>query len=63
MPGDRALWKRITIEFDPTTTPIKGRVREDEAPAREFEGMLELFSVLEAARGQAARAEGDDPME
>ena len=51
----------MTIEFDPDDTPITGRVeREDRAP-QEFEGIVELIALVEAARktvdgGPAARS-------
>ena len=40
----------MTIEFDPVSTPIMGRLQRDQQPAQEFEGMVELVSLLEAAR-------------
>ncbi len=49
MNGRRHLL-RMTIEFDPDATPIAGRVElEDRAP-QEFEGIIELIALVEAAR-------------
>jgi len=45
---------RITIEFDPNATPIAGRVEREEMAPQEFEGILELIALVEAARQAAA---------
>lgn len=46
----------MTIEFDPTSTPIMGWLVGDKRPRQEFQGMLELISLVEAAR-RAARSD------
>jgi hypothetical protein len=48
---------RITVEIDPRVMPIGGWLRTGSGSRREFRGMLELLSLLETARRQAA---GDD---
>ena len=41
---------RMTVEFDPDATPITGRVEHEDRAPQEFEGLLELIALVEAAR-------------
>jgi hypothetical protein len=41
---------RLTIEIDPRSQPIAGWLQPKGEPRREFVGMLELISLLEALR-------------
>lgn len=50
MTGDVSGLVRVTIEFDPASAPITGWFQREERPRQEFRGMLELISLLEAAR-------------
>jgi hypothetical protein len=40
----------MTIEFDPDATPIAGRVEQEDRAPQDFEGILELVALVEAAR-------------
>lgn len=44
---------RMTIEIDRDSTPIAGRVAQANESPQEFEGILELISLVEAARRPA----------
>jgi hypothetical protein len=55
MTGDVSGLVRVTIEFDPASAPITGWLQREERPWQEFRGMLELISLLEAARDHAVR--------
>lgn len=46
---------RMTIEFDQDSVPIAGRVQQGDQAPQEFEGILELVSLVEAARRSAER--------
>lgn len=41
---------RMTIEFDQDSTPIAGRVEQPDHVTQEFEGIVELVALVEAAR-------------
>lgn len=43
----------MTIEFDPDATPIAGRVEQEDRVPQEFEGILELIALVDAARKPA----------
>lgn len=60
MTGDASGLVRVTIEFDPTSAPIKGWLKREECAGQEFQGMLELISLLEAARDHSVRG-GPEP--
>jgi hypothetical protein len=45
---------RITVEIDARAVPIGGWLETGSGSRREFQGMLELLWLLEAARRQAA---------
>ena len=49
---------RMTIEFDQDSMPIAGRVPQGDQAPQDFEGMLELVSLVEAARRSADRRAG-----
>jgi hypothetical protein len=49
---------RITVEIDPGAVPIGGWLQSGPGSRLEFHGMLELLSLLEAARQQAASNDG-----
>lgn len=50
MSSDQPHLLRVTIEFDPDSTPISGRIEQGNRSPQAFEGMLELISIVEAAR-------------
>ncbi len=50
MTGDAAGLVRVTIELDPASRPIVGWFEQQHRPPQEFRGILELISLLEAAR-------------
>jgi hypothetical protein len=41
---------RMTIEFDQDSIPIAGRVEQPDHVTQEFEGIVELVALVEAAR-------------
>jgi hypothetical protein len=53
--GDTSGLVRVTIEFDPASAPITGWFQREERTREEFRGMLELITLLEAARDDAVR--------
>ncbi len=55
MTGDTSGFVRVIIEFDPASVPIMGWFQREERPREEFRGMLELITLLEAARDVAVR--------
>jgi hypothetical protein len=44
---------RMTIEFDGLSTPTVGWLVEEGGTRQEFQGMVELISLIEAARRSA----------
>jgi hypothetical protein len=55
MTPDDGCLVRMTIEFDGLSTPMVGWLVEEGGIRQEFQGMLELISLLEAARRSAQR--------
>jgi hypothetical protein len=39
--------RSVTVEFDPSSDPIRGRVAGTAGPQREFSGWLELIAALQ----------------
>lgn len=52
---------QIIIDLDPRVRPISGWVQHGREPREEFQGMVELISLLDAAREQAASEAGAPP--
>ncbi len=48
---------RIVIEFEPSASPISGRVTASQQPTVPFTGWTGLFAVLHAVAGQSAGAQ------
>jgi hypothetical protein len=51
---------RMTIEFEQDSAPIAGRVQQEDQAPQEFEGVLELIALVEAARRPARRRTGPE---
>ena len=60
MTGEEHRLLRMTIEFDRDSTPIAGHVEQDDRAPQAFEGILELISLVEAARRSDAGSAGSD---
>lgn len=56
MSAEKPRLLRMTIEFDRDSSPIAGRVEQPDHVTQEFEGIVELVALVEAARRPAAPA-------